>query len=170
MTLYVLRHAQAEDLAPGGEDYERPLTQAGCDRTREAAVGMRALGLKFDVILSSPKVRAVETASLVAAAYDKEPGPELIEALAADEIPAERAVAALAPYFMLKHVLIVGHEPQLSAICSLILTGKADLLKMNLKKGGCVAIELPNRADRAGAELLWMMSQRQLRRIRKKGD
>jgi phosphohistidine phosphatase len=169
MTLYILRHALAEDLAPDKDDSERQLTQAGCDRTREAAVGMRALGLKFDVILSSPKVRAVETASLVAAAYDKQPGPELIEALE-DQIPAERAVAALSPYLMLKHVLVVGHEPQLSAICSLILTGKPNLLKMDLKKGGCVAIELSNQADRAGAELLWMMTQKQLRRIRKKGD
>ena len=168
MTLYVLRHAEAEDLAPSGDDHDRSLTQAGSDRTREAAVGMRALGLKFDVILSSPKVRAVETASLVAAAYDKQPAPELIQVLA-DQTPIEHALAALAPYFMLKHVLIVGHEPQLSAICSLILTGKPDLLKMNLKKGGCVAIELPNRSDRAGAELLWMMTQKQLRRIRKKG-
>jgi phosphohistidine phosphatase len=169
MTLYVLRHALAEDSAPSGEDHDRPLTQAGCDRTRKAALGMRALGLKFDVILTSPKVRAVETASLVAAAYDKQQGPELIQALA-DEIPAERAVAALAPYFMLKHVLIVGHEPQLSAICSVVLTGGPDLLKMNLKKGGCVAIELPNRTDRAGAQLLWMMTQKQLRKIRKKAD
>lgn len=169
MTLYILRHAEAEDLAPDGEDYDRALTQAGCDRTREAAAGMRALGLKFDVILSSPKVRAVETASLVAAAYDKQAGQELIQVLA-DQTPIEHAVAALAPYFMLKHVLIVGHEPQLSAICSLILTGEPDLLKMNLKKGGCAAIELPNRTDRAGAELLWMMTQKQLRRIRKKAD
>lgn len=169
MTLNVLRHAQAEDLAPGGDDYDRPLTQGGCDRTREAAAGMRALGLKFDVILSSPKVRAVETASLVAAEYDKQQGPELIQVLG-DQTPIEHAVAALAPYFMLKHVLIVGHEPQLSAICSLILTGEPDLLKMDLKKGGCVAIELPDGADRAGAKLLWMMSQKQLRRIRKKGN
>jgi phosphohistidine phosphatase len=167
MTLYVLRHALAEDLAPDGEDHDRALTQAGCDRTREAAAGMRALGLKFDVILTSPKVRAVETASLVAAAYDKQPAPELIQVLG-DQTPIEHAVAALAPYFMLRHVLIVGHEPQLSAICSLILTGKPDLLKIDLKKGGCVAIELPDRADRAGAQLLWMMSQKQLRRIRKK--
>jgi phosphohistidine phosphatase len=168
MTLYMLRHALAEDLAPGGDDYDRRLTQDGCDRTREAAVGMRALGLKFDVILSSPKVRALETASLVAGAYDKQPAPEPIDALR-DEIPAERAVAALSPYFMLKHVLIVGHEPQLSAICSLILTGNRDLLKMDLKKGGCVAIDL-NRTDRTGAALVWMMSQKQLRRIRKKAD
>ncbi|HTT77566.1 MAG TPA: phosphohistidine phosphatase SixA [Candidatus Binataceae bacterium] len=166
MTLYVLRHAEAEDLASGRDDYDRALTQAGCDRTREAALGMIALGLKFDVILSSPKVRAVETASIVAAAYDKQAKPELLKALA-DEISAERAVAALTPYFMLNDVMIVGHEPQLSAICSLVLTGAPDRLKLKLKKGGCVAIGLPNGSDRAGAELMWMMTQKQLRKMRK---
>ncbi|HEX4210729.1 MAG TPA: phosphohistidine phosphatase SixA [Candidatus Binataceae bacterium] len=167
MTLYVLRHALAEDLVAGGDDHDRPLTQAGCDRTREAALGMQALGLKFDVILTSPKVRAVETASIVSAAYDRQPAPQILRALA-DEISVENATAALAPYFLHENVLIVGHEPQLSAICSLILTGNPELLKLKLKKGGCVAIELPNRIDRSGAELMWMMTQKQLRRVRKR--
>ena len=167
MTLYVLRHALAEDIAPGGEDHDRPLTQAGCDHTREAAAGMRALGLKFDVILTSPKVRAVETASIVSAAYGGHTAPQILRALA-DEISVENTAAALAPYFLNENVLIVGHEPQLSALAALILTGTPDLLKIKLKKGGCVAIELQNRVDRVGAELLWMMTQKQLRKVKKK--
>jgi phosphohistidine phosphatase len=167
MMLYVLRHARAEDSAPGGDDHDRPLTQAGCDRTRDAALGMLAMGLRFDAILTSPKVRAVETASLVSAAYDQQPAPQILRALS-DEIPVENTAAALAPYFLHENVLIVGHEPQLGGLVSLLLTGGVELLTIQLKRGGCVAIEMPNRIGSSGAELLWMMTQKQLRKMRKR--
>jgi phosphohistidine phosphatase len=169
MMLYVMRHAAAEDAPAGGDDNDRPLTQAGCDNTRQAALGMLAMGLRFDVILTSPKVRAVETASLVSSAYDQQPAPQILRALS-DEIPIENAAAALAPYFLHENALIVGHEPQLSGLVSLLLTGGPELLTIQLKRGGCVAIDLPNRLDRAGAKLLWMMTQKHLRKMRKRRD
>src|ERR1700678_2627326 len=68
MILYVLRHGSAEDEPPpGGDDGARRLTARGREKVREAAAGMRALGLKFDAILASPLPRAAETAELVAA-------------------------------------------------------------------------------------------------------
>ena len=169
MKLYVMRHASAEDSAPGGEDHDRPLTQAGRDHTRKAALGMLAMGLRFDAILTSPKVRALETASLVSAAYDQEPAPLTLHALM-DDIPVESAASALETYFVYESVLIVGHEPQLSGLVSLLLTGGAGLLTIALKRGGCVAIDLPGRRDRAGAALRWMMTQRQLRSMRKRAS
>jgi phosphohistidine phosphatase len=167
MMLYVMRHARAEDSAPGGDDNDRPLSQIGCDRTREAAAGMLAMGLRFDAILTSPKVRAVETASLISSAYDQQPAPQILRALS-DEIPVENAAAALAPYFLHENVLIVGHEPQLGRLASLLLTNGPEALTIQLKRGGCVAIDLPNRTDRAGAKLLWMMTQKHLRKMRKR--
>ena len=77
MILYILRHGPAEnEPPPGGDDGARRLTARGREKVREAAAGMRALGLKFDAILASPLPRAAETAELVATVYSTGPAPE----------------------------------------------------------------------------------------------
>lgn len=167
MILYILRHGVAEDGPPaGGGDGARRLTPRGRDRVRLAAAGMRALGLKFDAILTSPMARAAETAELVAAAYSNAQPPETLAALSAG-VAASETVAALKPYERHGQVMIVGHEPGLSSIASLLLTGSANSLALDLKKCGLVALELPNGVGRAHAQLCWMLTPRQLRRLRK---
>ncbi len=166
MILYILRHGIAEDTAESGDDGARKLTPKGRDKMRDAAEGMREFGLKFEAILTSPLARATETAEMVAAAYANTPPPQVLPALATGVPPAE-AVAALRPFAKHKHVMIVGHEPQLSAVASLLLTGSTDAAKMSLKKGGCIALDVPARPDKGGAELLWMLTPRQLRKLRK---
>jgi phosphohistidine phosphatase len=166
MILYVLRHAQAEGKAEQGGDEARRLTPRGRDKMRSAAAGLRALRLRFDAIITSPFARAAETADIVAAAYANDPPPQVLPALAGGFSPAE-AVAALAPFARYDHLMIVGHEPQLSGVVSLLLSGSSEVVHLDFKKGGCIALELSNRLERGGAELLWMLSQRQLRKFRK---
>ena len=165
MILYVVRHALAEDAAAGGDE-ARHLTEVGRQRTLKAAARMRALGLEFDLILTSPLARAVETAEIIAAAYDAGLTSRVLPELATGIAPAD-AVAALAPHGRNDSVMIVGHEPQLSALVSILLTGEPDVIHLRMRKGGCVALELPaNRIQPGAAELLWMMTQRQLRKLR----
>jgi phosphohistidine phosphatase len=167
MMLYVLRHSEAEETAPGGGgDEARRLTSRGREKMRAAAAGMRSLGVKFEALLTSPLTRAQETADVVAAAWANEPPPQMLPALASGVAPAE-AVAALVPFARYNGVMIVGHEPQLSGLVSLLLSGSSDLVHLRLRKGGCVALEVANRFERGGAELHWMATQRQLRRKRK---
>lgn len=166
MMLYILRHAEAEETAASGGDEARKLTVHGKDRMSDAAAGMRAFGLKFDAILSSPLVRAGETAEIVAAEYSNSPPPQVLPALSGG-VPPAQALTALAPFARYDHVLIVGHEPQLSGLVSLLLTGSPDGLHLRFKKGACVALSVPKRFERGGAELGWMLTQRQLRRLRK---
>jgi len=64
-------------------------------------------------------------------------------------------------------VMIVGHEPQLSAIASILLTGAGDVTHLKLKTGGCIAMDLAPRFERGGGELRWMLTHRQLRQMRK---
>jgi len=66
MKLYIFRHGIAEDVGPDGTDDSRRLTREGVDKTRKAAAGIARLGAKPDVILTSPKVRAAQTADLAA--------------------------------------------------------------------------------------------------------
>src|SRR5579863_4928565 len=155
MILYVLLHALAEDAAAGGDE-ARHLTEVGRQRTLKASAGMRALGLKFDLILTSPLTRAVETAEIVASVYDGL-APRVVTELAIGIAPGD-AIAALAPFGRYDSVMIVGHEPQLSALVSILLTGEPDAMHLRMRKGGCVALELPaSRIQPGAAELLWMM-------------
>lgn len=166
MNLYVVRHAEAEEQAESGSDDSRRLTVRGRERTREAAAGMRALGLRFTAILTSPLTRAAETADIIAAAYANDPPPRVLPALSGTVAPAD-AIAALGAFSRHEHLLIVGHEPQLSGLVSLLLSGSADAVHVRMKKGACVAIELPDRFERGAGELRWMMTQRQMRKLRR---
>ena len=168
MILYLLRHGIAEDVPPGGDDAGRRLTARGRARMIAAARGMRALGLVFDVVRTSPLVRAVETAEIVADAYGVALAVERFPALASGVAPAEtlRVLRAAAGP---EHVLLVGHEPGLSGLVSLVLTGSAGTVALQLKKGGLVSIGLPEpwpsaRATVRGA-LRWMLTPRQVRRL-----
>jgi phosphohistidine phosphatase len=167
MILYVLRHGSAEnEPPPGGDDGARRLTARGREKVREAAAGMRALGFKFDAILASPLPRAAETAELVAAVNPGGPTPEAFAPLSTGVSPAD-TVAALQPFERHDHLMIVGHEPGLSGIVSLLLTGSANSVSLNLKKSAMVALELHDGIERGGAQLLWMLTSRQLRWMRK---
>ena len=136
MNLYVIRHAIAVDQADSGyeSDSERPLTDKGRKKTRQIAKALRDLGVEFDLILSSPYVRACETAEILADVFKMKNkivfsdhliplgNPELL----IGEINEKHAVDSLA---------IVGHEPHLSALIGL-LTTDGSKLEITLKKGG----------------------------------
>lgn len=163
MILYVLRHGVAEDLPPGGDDAARRLTPLGRSKMEEEAAGMRALGIELDLLLTSPLPRAAETAAIVAAAYRGRPSPKDMPALAPGVAPAE-TLQALRPFARHDHVMVVGHEPTLSRLASLVLAGAPDRVSIDLKKGGCLAIELEKLAPPSGATLRWLLTGRQLRR------
>ena len=80
--------------------------------------------------------------------------------------PAD-TVAALKPYERHDHLMIVGHEPGLSGLASLLLTGSANSVSFDLKKSGMIALELHDGIERGGAHLLWVLTPRHLRRLRK---
>src|SRR5215472_1834393 len=117
MNLYIMRHAEADDTAETGGDEARALTLRGRERTRDAADGLRTLGIHFDAILTSPLLRAAETAELIADQYSKNPPPQIIPALSPN-VPAGEAITALAPFARHGNVLVVGHEPQVSKLVS----------------------------------------------------
>ena len=164
MTLYLLRHGIAEDAAPGGDDRVRRLTPRGRARLAVAARGLLTLRIELDVILTSPLPRAAETAAIVAAAYQHGPSPRELPALAPGVPPAE-TLQALRQWSRHDRVMLVGHEPGLSRLASLVLTGSAERLAIDLKKAGCIAIEVEKLVPPAGAVLRWLLTARQLRRL-----
>ena len=165
MMLYIMRHGLAEEPSPKGDDAARKLTPKGADKIRKAAAGMRATGLAFNMILTSPIARAAETAEIVANEIGG-PKPRAVPELSTGASPAN-ALEALAKQRLPESVMVVGHEPTLSRLASLMLTGSSESVGIKLKQGGVIALEFPDRVERGAAQLRWMMTQRQLRQLGK---
>ena len=137
MDLYILRHAVAasREDAHYPHDSERPLTAKGTAKLRRVVRGMKALGLSFDLILTSPFLRARETAEIVA----KEMGAARLERtphLAPDG--DLRALMAEIGSRGVASVLLVGHEPTLSQLISVLISGdeRAAALFLNFCRDG----------------------------------
>src|SRR3981189_2328597 len=107
MRLYIQRPAPVEEAASSGDDGARKLTERSKEKMRGAAAGLRAMGIKFEAILTSPLARATETAELVASAYDNSPPPQVLPALATGVAAAE-AVSALRAFAKQSGVMIGG--------------------------------------------------------------
>jgi phosphohistidine phosphatase len=141
--IWLLRHGDAHDGSP---DDARPLTDKGREQSRAAGAALKALGVEIDACLTSPKVRAAETARIACEQLD---GVEAQEEpkLAGGDFDAEQLAAGLGD-----EVLLVGHEPDFSdAVRS--LTGA----RVDLKKGGLAAVR--------DGELVVLMRPKELKRI-----
>ena len=130
-TIWLLRHGDAE---PHGtrDDFDRRLTPRGERQSRAAGLALARLGVRFDHVFASPRVRALETARLVCAELGLE--PVVHEALSGgfDERDSAKLLAATGAAASL---LLVGHEPDLSHLVG-ALTGA----RIEMKKGGMAAI------------------------------
>jgi phosphohistidine phosphatase len=161
--LYLLRHGVAEPKVGDKPDRERRLTPRGRARMRRAAQGLQALVGPLDAIFTSPYPRAAETATIAAAALRKAPKPRPLDVLAHGTSPME-ALRILRTIAKGQGVMLVGHEPELSQLASLLLTGSIEGMRLALKKGGCLAITIRTLAPRL-AVLDWLVTPRALRRI-----
>jgi phosphohistidine phosphatase len=151
--LWLLRHAEAEPHGTRPDD-ERRLTERGERQSRAAGIALARLGVKFDAVLYSPKVRARQTAELAAEAWSAQRRKRMREHPAlAGGFDARQALEVLAGVGPDACVLLVGHEPDLSHVVAELTGGRLDL-----KKGGVAAVRL----DGPGGELLVLMRPREL--------
>jgi phosphohistidine phosphatase len=166
MDLMILRHAIAvERGTPGYElDSERPLTKRGMEKMYQVAEGMVALGLSFDAVLSSPFVRARHTAEIVVETFRARKKLELTSHLSSDGNP-ERLIAFLHERYRDKDsVMLVGHEPYLSGLISVLVAG-TDKVDLTLKKGGLCKLSVSDLSYGRCATLDWLLTPSQMRRI-----
>lgn len=143
MNLYILRHAIAEerDHTQWPDDSQRPLTAKGKKRMLRAAAGMLSLDLSFDVIYTSPFVRARQTAEIVAEVFNAGKKLRETDTLAADGEPEQLIDLINSATGEFENVLLVGHEPYLSDLISTLVTGDASLL-LTMKKGGLCTLSV----------------------------
>jgi phosphohistidine phosphatase len=162
-TLYVLRHGIAVNRGDPAYplDSDRPLTDKGIKRMRRIADGMRRIRVEFDLILSSPYRRALETAFVVAQKCEVGESVQTIQALKAEVVPEEVIRTLLDRFSMCERLLLVGHEPQLSALVSTLTSGSAGARPL-LKKGGLCKLEVDGLQVGKCATLVWLLTPRQL--------
>jgi phosphohistidine phosphatase len=164
IALYVVRHAFAAHADPSQwpDDAERPVTPDGAERFRRAARGLRRIVPNVDAVLSSGFARAWQTAELLHAEAGW-PEPEDCPALEVGRAPAE-ALAALRGRSE-ESIALVGHEPYLSGLASLLAAGREGALALELKKGGVVFLECDGPAAPGGAVLRWAVAPKILRAL-----
>jgi len=113
--LYLIRHGLAEDRGEAWpDDSKRPLTEDGMSRLRKQARGLARLGVTLDIVLTSPLVRARQTAEIVAAGLDPRPNLATIDSLAPDGT-YQAVMADLEKHTRKGRIALVGHEPDIGA-------------------------------------------------------
>lgn len=152
MRLLLLRHGIAEERSLNRPDEERRLTRDGIEKMREEAKAFLRIGLKPDLVLTSPLRRCAETAKIVADTLG-----------VADRLSEEDRIA---PGFRLgdlqqiaernpdaQQLMVVGHQPDLGIIAGQLI----DAPPLDLKKGGLVRIDT-DRIEPGRGVLVWMLA------------
>jgi len=161
--LYLVRHGVAEERGDKWpDDTKRPLTADGIARMKKAARGLERLGVTLDVILSSPLVRARQTAEIVSTRLDGHPPIVNSEALAPGGTFAA-LVADLEKQTRKTRIALVGHEPGMGELAARLIGSRRAI---ELKKGAIVRIDV-EALPPTGGDLRWLMTARVLRSIKK---
>jgi phosphohistidine phosphatase len=160
--LLIIRHAAAEDAAPGQADLKRALTARGKRQALDLGRFLRQLEVAPQAVLTSPAVRARETAEIVA----RHAGTKITVAQDDVLLPGARPESVVA---RLQHweepwpLALVGHEPDLGALAAL-LAGGAGSYPLPFKKAGVACLELVSCAP-GGGRLLWFLPPKLVRQL-----
>jgi phosphohistidine phosphatase len=163
MLVYLMRHglAQDRDDPESPPDPDRQLTRKGAERTAEVVRGLRALGVSPGAVLTSPYLRAAQTAAIAAhgLGLDEEDVTQT-EALRPDGDP--QSVFAELIEVQADAVLLVGHAPNIDEVLASALGGHAPIT--HLKKAGVACVAVESLAAPRG-RLVWLLEPRALRRL-----
>jgi phosphohistidine phosphatase len=163
VNLFLLRHGIAEELGAmkNLKDADRALTREGKQKSRAVARAIVRLDLSFDRILSSPYRRARETAAILSEHVECRRAIELCDALT----PAGSFKALLDLLQRLsapaEDVLLVGHEPYLSELVSMLIFGEKSTAVV-IKKAGLCKLSVPSLCYGRCATLEWLLTPKQM--------
>jgi len=160
--IYLVRHGLAAEQGPDyPNDDDRPLTDEGIERLRTQALGMRELRVRLDRVLTSPLLRAAQTAEVLAAGVGCEAPLVPVDALR----PGGRYDALMAALGRLgddRSVALVGHMPSMGEIAARLI-GVAEPLPF--KKGAVCCIEVDRLPPAQAGRLHWFLPPRALRAL-----
>jgi len=166
MDLLIIRHAAALDreafAREGRPDEQRPLSQRGVERMRLAARGLTTLALPMERLVSSPAVRAVQTAEFVSPAVEVKTLET--ESVFAPDAPLDGAVEWLRKQPRVDGMAVVGHEPTLGQLAECLIAGRPHG-NMPMKKAGMALIRFDNAIGYGNGKLVWALPPAVLRAL-----
>lgn len=139
MIIHIVRHAEAIERSPLIPEEHRFLTRRGRRRFRKAAKSLATLGVEPDIILTSPLVRSVQTADILAESL-RYKGELAISSLLSPGFRPESVDDLLRTNPRAKEIVIVGHEPDLGLLAQNFLAAQGPC---TLPKGGTISFKLP---------------------------
>lgn len=151
MILYFLRHGRAEHT-PGLEDADRRLTNTGESQLRAAAPLWRRLNLRPQLILTSPLIRAVQTAELFVSGLGSKHAPVVDQRLSPGAEWAAMA-QAMAEHGSAQRVMFVGHQPDLGSAVELLSSASS----IRLRPGSLACLEFPGTPEPGQGEIAWLL-------------
>jgi phosphohistidine phosphatase len=160
MDLFILRHGKAGKLSGGTDDAARALTRKGEKEIERVAQWMKAQEFSFDIIATSPLQRARETATVIASVLGQKDKLTTWDELAPGGDPDTVCYTAAQQGNDAK-VLVIGHEPGLSRLISMIITGNPDG-SIVLSKGGLAKIGSYSFTTRPSGDLQWLLTPKQI--------
>jgi phosphohistidine phosphatase len=161
MHLYFLRHGDAVE-SPYYHDTQRPLSDLGKRQLRGVVHFLRSTKTTIELVLTSPLVRAKETAEIILAGLHT---PSLLTTEALTPGSNLRDLLAAVNMQQAKAVMLVGHEPQLSSAIS-VLTGGDEHFRLEMKKASLACVETPFPVKKGHAVLSWLLTATQMEAMR----
>jgi phosphohistidine phosphatase len=162
--LYFVRHGLAEERGEAWpDDTKRPLSADGISRMRKAARGLARFGLLVDVVLSSPLVRARQTADILAAEIEPRPSLVNIDSLAPDGSYAA-VIADLEKHARKTRIALVGHEPMIGELAARLIGSRHPI---EFKKGSVCRIDVEDLPPAGPGDLRWMLPPKMQRALKK---
>ena len=160
MDLYICRHGIAVELGDGvTRDAERPLTPEGKRKLNQIGKALNLLETNIELVVSSPYVRAIETAEILYESLHVQNAMEVTEELTPNG--NVRQLLALLRKLHPKSVLVVGHEPYLSSLIALLVSGNPDAAI--LMKKGSIGKLVANRLEFGRCACLeWLLTPKQM--------
>ncbi len=162
--LYFIRHGLAEERGDAWpDDSKRPLTDEGMSRIRKAARGLARIGVTIEVVLTSPLVRARQTAEQLAAGLDPRPSMVNVDSLAPDGSYAA-VIADLEKHGRKSRIALVGHEPMIGELAARFIGSRHPI---EFRKGAVCRIDLEDLPPAGPGELRWYLTPKILRALKK---
>ena len=163
LELYLIRHGIAADRGrEWPDDSKRPLTPIGIARLRKAARGLNAIGVVFDQIVTSPLVRARQTADVFSEELKSKPPVVTSDALAPAGTPAA-VIQEIAKHVRKARLALVGHEPNLGELAAQLIGAKVPI---EFKKGAVCRIDFDVLPPKGTGALRWLLTPKVMRRLR----
>jgi phosphohistidine phosphatase len=163
-SLFFIRHGLAEERGDAWpDDTKRPLTDKGMSALRKAARGLNRLEVSIELVLSSPLVRARQTADIIAAGLEPRPSLVNVDSLAPDGSYAA-VIADLEKHARKCRIALVGHEPMMGELAARLIGSRHAI---EFKKGAVCRIDLDDLPPAGPGDLRWMLTPKILRALKR---